>query len=58
MQMPADPQATAATRDNFPLTAFAYLIRRFIMSPRFCLICYKETEFSCLKPFVCSSDLW
>lgn len=56
--MPADPQATTATADNFPLTAFAYLLRRFMMCPKFCLICYKAVEFSSLKPFVCNNELW
>lgn len=55
--MPVDPQANDATSNNFPFTAFTYLIRRFIMCPKFCLICYKETEFSSLKPFVCQNDL-
>ena len=56
-KLPADPQASPATRDNFPLTAFAYLLRRFVMCSKFCLICFKSTEFSSLKAFVCSSDL-
>lgn len=41
--VPADPLVSklASERDNYPLLAYTYLVRRFIMCPRFCLICFK-----------------
>ncbi|SGY22977.1 BQ5605_C019g08878 [Microbotryum silenes-dioicae] len=56
--LPVDPMAKDVT-DNYPWLAMAYLVRRFVMCPRFCLICFKEVnhKFSALKPFVCSSSL-
>ncbi|GAA5820502.1 hypothetical protein JCM11251_003020 [Rhodosporidiobolus azoricus] len=57
--LPKDPMADAKTANNFPLLAFAYLVRRFIMCPRFCLNCYKRADetITALKPFVCESPL-
>ncbi|GAA5944159.1 hypothetical protein JCM3775_001084 [Rhodotorula graminis] len=57
--LPPDPMASLATAHNFPLLAFSYLIRRFVMCPRFCLNCYKRCDqvITALKPFVCESPL-
>ncbi|SCV71838.1 BQ2448_4532 [Microbotryum intermedium] len=56
--LPVDPMAKEGT-NNYPWLAMAYLVRRFVMCPRFCLICFKEVnhKFAALKPFVCSSSL-
>ncbi|GAA6060017.1 hypothetical protein JCM10212_001175 [Sporobolomyces blumeae] len=58
-QLPSDPMAGSKTCNNYPLLAFSYLLRRFILCPRFCLICYKRCDqtVSALKPFVCGSSL-
>lgn len=58
-QLPLDTLSSAKSplRDNFPLTCFTYLVRRFVMSPRFCLVCFKEAEYTSLKPYVCQSEL-
>lgn len=47
------------TANNFPLLAFSYLIRRFVMCPRFCLNCFKRCDMTitALKPFVCDNPL-
>ena len=47
------------TANNFPLWAFSYLIRRFVMCPRFCLNCFKRCDMTitALKPFVCDNPL-
>ncbi|GAA5904071.1 hypothetical protein JCM6882_003817 [Rhodosporidiobolus microsporus] len=57
--LPVDPMASVKTANNFPLLAFAYLVRRFIMCPRFCLNCYKRCDetITALKPFVCETPL-
>ncbi|KAK4053896.1 hypothetical protein OIO90_003733 [Microbotryomycetes sp. JL221] len=57
--VPADPMDSPATVNNFPMVAFAYLLRRFVMCPRFCLVCHKavESHVVALKAFVCSSSL-
>lgn len=50
---------SAKTANNFPLLAFSYLIRRFVMCPRFCLNCFKRCDqvITALKPFVCDNPL-
>lgn len=35
---------------NYPLLAFSYLLRRFVMCPRFCLICFKCVLSSLFSP--------
>ncbi|GAA5856066.1 hypothetical protein JCM9279_006494 [Rhodotorula babjevae] len=57
--LPQDPMASLETAHNFPLLAFSYLVRRFVMCPRFCLNCYKRCDqvITALKPFVCESPL-
>ncbi|BGP40452.1 hypothetical protein JCM10450v2_004434 [Rhodotorula kratochvilovae] len=57
--LPKDPMASVKTAQNFPLLAFSFLIRRFVMCPRFCLNCYKRCDqtITALKPFVCESPL-
>ncbi|KAI5478234.1 ubiquitin-conjugating enzyme E2 Q [Pseudohyphozyma bogoriensis] len=60
--LPNDPmgkKASTTLANNYPLVAFSYLIRRFVMCPRHCLICLKKinTEIVALKPFVCDSQL-
>ncbi|GJN90810.1 hypothetical protein Rhopal_003824-T1 [Rhodotorula paludigena] len=42
--LPTDPMASTKTASNFPLLAFSYLVRRFVMCPRFCLNCYKRCD--------------
>ena len=51
--------ASLKTANNFPLLAFSYLIRRFVMCPRFCLNCFKRCDMTitALKPFVCDNPL-
>ncbi|KAK4700785.1 ubiquitin-conjugating enzyme E2 Q, partial [Phenoliferia sp. Uapishka_3] len=59
-ELPEDPMGgDAGTFNNYPLLAYTYLIRRFVMCPRFCLICFKKitTGIAALKPFVCESEL-
>lgn len=61
--LPKDPMSKAGTSNNFPLLAFTYLIRRFVMCPRFCLNCYKrcDGEISALVRYFllfCSSSLY
>lgn len=58
-QLPKDPMASAKTANNFPLLAFSYLVRRFVMCPRFCLNCFKrcDMEIKALKPYVCDNPL-
>lgn len=42
LQLPKDPMAKIGRKSsNYPLLAFSYLIRRFVMCPLFCLICFK-----------------
>ncbi|BGP08426.1 hypothetical protein JCM10049v2_004273 [Rhodotorula toruloides] len=57
--LPRDPMSSSSTANNFPLLAFSYLVRRFIMCPRFCLNCYKrcDEKITSLKPFVCDNPL-
>ncbi|GAA6050354.1 hypothetical protein JCM3770_002978 [Rhodotorula araucariae] len=57
--LPEDPMASINTAQNFPLLAFSFLVRRFVMCPRFCLNCYKRCDqtITALKPFVCDSPL-
>ncbi|GAA5925491.1 uncharacterized protein JCM15063_005038 [Sporobolomyces koalae] len=57
-KLPRDPMESSVC-NNYPLLAFAYLVRRFILCPRFCLICYKRCDqvIISLKPFVCESQL-
>ncbi|GAA6008198.1 hypothetical protein JCM11491_001926 [Sporobolomyces phaffii] len=57
--LPKDPMRGTKICNNYPLLAMAYLVRRFVICPRFCLICYKrcDAEISALKPFVCDSEL-
>ncbi|BGP16562.1 hypothetical protein JCM10213_000526 [Rhodosporidiobolus nylandii] len=57
--LPKDAMKDVKTANNFPLLAFSYLVRRFIMCPRFCLNCYKRSDetLSALKPFVCETPL-
>lgn len=41
-QLPKDPMSSSSkVCNNYPLLAFSYLVRRFVLCPRFCLICYK-----------------
>ncbi|KAG1726823.1 hypothetical protein EDB19DRAFT_1751380 [Suillus lakei] len=44
---------------NLLETAFAYLLRRFTLCNRYCVVCHKklDTEFEALKPYVCDSGL-
>ncbi|CAL1702918.1 unnamed protein product [Somion occarium] len=44
---------------NLPLLAFSYLLRRFTLCPRYCLVCYNRlnANFEALKPYVCDSKL-
>ncbi|BGP55681.1 hypothetical protein JCM8202v2_003288 [Rhodotorula sphaerocarpa] len=57
--LPQDPMDSAVTAQNVPLLAFTYLVRRFVMCPRFCLNCFRRCDQSitALKPFVCNSPL-
>lgn len=42
LQLPEDPmKGNTPAANNYPLLAYTYLIRRFVMCPRFCLICFK-----------------
>ncbi|GAA5835600.1 hypothetical protein JCM3766R1_006458 [Sporobolomyces carnicolor] len=59
-ELPKDPMRGALVCNNYPLLAACYLIRRFVLCPRFCLICYKRCDArisGALKPFVCESSL-
>ena len=38
-KVPRDPLLDAHNANNLPLIAFSYLVRRFIMCPRWCMIC-------------------
>ncbi|GAA6028379.1 hypothetical protein JCM8097_007003 [Rhodosporidiobolus ruineniae] len=59
--LPADPMSSSSMSkaNNFPLLAFTYALRRFIMCPRFCLNCYRRCDqnITALKPFVCETPL-
>ncbi|GAA6000083.1 hypothetical protein JCM10207_006044 [Rhodosporidiobolus poonsookiae] len=57
--LPDDPMEDSKTQNNFPLLAFSYLVRRFVMCPRFCLNCFKRCDetITALKPFVCDTPL-
>ncbi|BGP24987.1 hypothetical protein JCM10295v2_003907 [Rhodotorula toruloides] len=57
--LPKDPMSSSSTSNNFPLLASSYLVRRFVMCPRFCLNCYKrcDEKITSLKPFVCDNPL-
>ncbi|GAA5881505.1 hypothetical protein JCM1840_007127 [Sporobolomyces johnsonii] len=57
--LPKDPMGHGRVCNNYPLLAFSYLVRRFVMCPRFCLICFKRCDenITALKPFVCDSSL-
>ncbi|GAA5872831.1 hypothetical protein JCM8547_005715 [Rhodosporidiobolus lusitaniae] len=57
--LPNDAMADSKTSNNFPLLAFSYLLRRFVMCPRFCLNCYKRVDanLTALKPYVCETPL-
>ncbi|KAJ3022703.1 hypothetical protein HKX48_005473 [Thoreauomyces humboldtii] len=44
---------------NFPLLALRYVLRRLMLSSKFCLVCHRElsSEFEALKPYVCERSL-
>ncbi|KAM0753059.1 hypothetical protein T439DRAFT_323673 [Meredithblackwellia eburnea MCA 4105] len=59
-RLPPDPMGkNSKSPNNYALLAYSYLVRRFVMCPRFCLICYKKitSGIVALKPFVCESPL-
>ncbi|GAA5893568.1 uncharacterized protein JCM6883_003563 [Sporobolomyces salmoneus] len=59
-KLPKDPMRSSKACNNYPLLAMSYLVRRFVLCPRFCLICYKRCDHQvsgALKPFVCESSL-
>ncbi|GAA5978067.1 hypothetical protein JCM5350_007386 [Sporobolomyces pararoseus] len=59
-KLPKDPMRGVKPCNNYPLLAMSYLVRRFVLCPRFCLICYKRCDAQisgALKPFVCDSSL-
>lgn len=58
-QIPEDPVSKTETSNCYPLIAFSYLIRRFVMCTTFCLVCYKrvQSDVVALKPYVCENSL-
>ncbi|KAG1868338.1 hypothetical protein DFJ58DRAFT_858928 [Suillus subalutaceus] len=57
--LPHDPLETQDGHINLLETAFAYLLRRFTLCNRYCVVCHKklDTVFEALKPYVCNSGL-
>ncbi|KAG1824854.1 uncharacterized protein BJ212DRAFT_1322854 [Suillus subaureus] len=57
--LPHDPLETQDGHVNLLETAFAYLLRRFTLCNRYCVVCHKKlnTVFEVLKPYVCNSGL-
>ncbi|KAG2071233.1 hypothetical protein BDR04DRAFT_1075782 [Suillus decipiens] len=57
--LPHDPLQIQDGHINLLETAFAYLLRRFTLCNRYCVVCHKKlnTVFEALKPYVCTSGL-
>lgn len=57
--LPHDPLENQNGHINLLETAFAYLLRRFTICNRYCVVCHKklDTLFEALKPYVCDSGL-
>ncbi|KAG1769061.1 hypothetical protein EV702DRAFT_1181859 [Suillus placidus] len=57
--LPHDPLKNQDGHVNLLETAFAYLLRRFTLCNRYCVVCHKklDTVFEALKPYVCDSGL-
>ncbi|KAF8523448.1 hypothetical protein BU17DRAFT_43697 [Hysterangium stoloniferum] len=58
--LPPDPIANHTQGQlNLPLIAYCYLVRRFTLCPRYCLVCHRKiaTNFEALKPYVCDDKL-
>ncbi|KIK41799.1 hypothetical protein CY34DRAFT_24232 [Suillus luteus UH-Slu-Lm8-n1] len=57
--LPHDPLENQDGHINLLETAFAYLLRRFTLCNRYCVVCHKKlnTVFEALKPYVCDSGL-
>ncbi|KAG2360227.1 hypothetical protein BDR07DRAFT_1413070 [Suillus spraguei] len=57
--LPHDPLQNQDGHINLLETAFAYLLRRFTLCNRYCVVCHKKlnTAFEALKPYVCNSGL-
>ncbi|KAH8929227.1 hypothetical protein BT69DRAFT_1276502 [Atractiella rhizophila] len=58
-KLPEDPLAFKATSNNYPLIAFSYLVRRFVMCPRYCLVCHRaiNSDIIAMKPYICDNNL-
>ena len=56
-KVPRDPLLDAHNANNLPLIAFSYLVRRFIMCPRWCMICSRLVDSVVIRPYVCNSEL-
>lgn len=50
-QLPPDPMTSKKPTNNYPMLAFSYFLRRFVMCPRFCLICFKYAAFVFVRLF-------
>jgi ubiquitin-conjugating enzyme E2 Q len=57
VKLPADPMAHPLYKQNFPLIAFSYLVRRFVLCPWFCVICHQKVQDIAVRPYVCTSAL-
>ncbi|KAG2129598.1 hypothetical protein DEU56DRAFT_872472 [Suillus clintonianus] len=57
--LPHDPLYKQDDHINLLETAFAYLLRRFTLCNRYCIVCHKKlnSDFKALKPYVCNSGL-
>ncbi|KAF9788386.1 hypothetical protein BJ322DRAFT_1002310 [Thelephora terrestris] len=60
--LPADPLFAGNTQVkvlNLPWLTFTYLLRRFMLCTRYCLVCHKtiDTNFDVIKPYVCNNHL-
>ncbi|EIW74242.1 hypothetical protein CONPUDRAFT_85969 [Coniophora puteana RWD-64-598 SS2] len=59
--LPPDPLSSpgAEAELNFPLAAFAFLLRRLTLCTRYCMVCHRRltTDYEALKPYVCDAPL-
>ncbi|KAF8484084.1 hypothetical protein JB92DRAFT_3085748 [Gautieria morchelliformis] len=51
--------SSTSSKLNLPLLAYSYLVRRFMLCSRYCLVCHSRiaTNFEALKPYVCDAGL-
>lgn len=51
VKLPRDPMLDAHNKANLPALAFYYCVRRFVMCPRWCLICSRVVDAVVIRPY-------